>query len=81
MTSAKDPQSFMKVQNEIFQNSIATAFGNWKETMAEVVSSQEAYRTLAEETTQLAKSNLEQTEDSIKKTTEAVEKAVEPTVK
>lgn len=81
LSSAKDPQSFLNIQNEIFQNSVASAFGNWEKTMAVVVSSQEAYRTLAEETMQLAKSNMEQTEDSIKQTTEAVKKAVKPTVK
>ena len=78
LRSAKDPQSFVKVQNEIFQNSVSTALGNWKKTMAVAVSSQESYRDLAEEAIQLAKSDLEQTAESVKETTEAVKKAVKP---
>lgn len=81
LTAAKDQSTLLNAQNEIFQNTLTSALGNWKNTMAAVVSSQEAYRNLAESTMELAKSNLEQTASSVKQTTEAVEKAVKPTTK
>ncbi len=81
LAAAKDPQSYFKLQNEIFQDSVASALGNWKKNMAVMISSQEAYRTLAEETMQLAKSNLELTAASVKQTTENVERAVKPKVR
>lgn len=81
LTTAKDQHTLLNTQNEIFQNTLTSALGNWKNSMAAVVSSQEAYRDLAESTMELAKSNLEQTATSVKQTTEAVEKAVKPTTK
>jgi len=81
LTTAKDQHTLLNTQNEIFQNTLTSALGNWKNTIAAVVSSQEAYRNLAESTMDLAKSNFEQTADSVKQTTEAVEKSVKPKTK
>lgn len=81
LTTAKDQHTLLTTQKEIFQNTLTSALGDWKNTMAAVVSSQEAYHNLTESSMELAKNNLEQTATSVKQTTEAVEKAVKPTSK
>ncbi|GAA0404222.1 hypothetical protein GCM10009133_11070 [Cocleimonas flava] len=80
LSAAKDPKDFFEMQNEMFQNSINFAMGNWKKAMSTVETNRDAYKKLSEKSLKTAKGNMDKVVESAKKTTteatEAAKKAV-----
>ena len=81
LSAVKEQKDFLDVQNDIFQDAVSSALGEWKKTLAVTSSSHDAYRELAEDVMKTAKSNVEQTVASAKEASEAVKEAVKPTAK
>ena len=80
LSAAKDPKDFFEMQNEMFQNSVNFAMGNFKKAMATAESNRDAYKKLSDKSLKTAKGNMDKVVESAKKTTteatEAAKKAV-----
>ncbi len=81
LSAAKDPKDFFKMQNELFQNSMNFALGNWKKTVATAETNHDAYKKLSEKSLKTAKSNMDKMVESAKKTTTEATQAAKKAVK